>query len=325
MVLTKKIAITGGSGHLGYSLIQALLKIGYTVNALYTSNLPSFKHINLTWIKGDITDTEIIAQLIEDCSIVIHAAGMISIGDKNPKEVYRINVLGTQTLVNTCVKKQQTKLIYISSSNAVKEGKKNIIFDETRPYKTSNDFMYPFSKAEAEKVVLQAVKNHQLNAFIIRPTSIVGPPDNKPSLLGQTILDIKNNKLPIITTGGYNLVDVRDLTQTIINSFILGEIGEIYLVGGTYISVEDIAKVANKHNKPLKISLNLLLYLMPIINGYRKFFKLKYPITKESISTLKHAPKNMDITKAKIKLKHISRPAIESIQDFIVWSEQNNR
>jgi dihydroflavonol-4-reductase len=63
---------------------------------------------------------------------------------------------------------------------------------------------------------------------------------------------------------------------------------------------------------------------MPIINGYQKIFKLKYPITKESISTLKHAPKNMDISKAKSKLNHTSRPAIESIQDFIAWAEHNN-
>lgn len=323
MKVAKKIAITGGSGHLGFSLISHLLKKGYAVKALYVSTTPTFKHDNLQWIKGDITNSNTILLLIQDCDLIIHAAGMISIGDKNPEEVYRINVLGTDTVVKTCLKFKHIKLIHISSSNAVKEGDKNEVFNEFRPYKTSTDFTYPYTKAEGEKIVLNAVNKHQLKAFIIRPTSIIGPPDTKPSLLGQTILDIKNNKLPAITTGGYNLIDVRDLTQTVINSFTLGKTGEIYLVGGDYITVEGIANAANKTKKPLKISLNLLLFLMPIINSYQYFFNLKYPITKESICTLKFAPKFMDFSKAINDLNHTSRPATKSIQDFIEWSLQN--
>jgi len=324
MIAPLKIAITGGSGHLGNCIIKQLLLNGFSINALYTINKPSLTNPNLTWIKGDINESTAIESLISDCDILIHSAGMICIGDKNPKEVYKVNVNGTETVLNACLKEKGIKLIHISSSNAVEEGEKNEVFDETKPYKTNNDFAYPYTKAKAEKNVLNAVKNHQLNAIIIRPTSIVGPPDTKPSLLGQTILDIHNNKMPAITTGGYNLIDVRDLTQTIINSFELGKSGEVYLVGGDFMTVEGIAKASNSSQTPLKISLNLLLLIMPIINVYQKLFKLKYPITKESIVTLKRAPNNMDISKAKKELNHKSRPATESIQDFIAWSKQNN-
>ena len=144
---------------------------------------------------------------------------MISIGNKNHEEVYRVNVAGTDTIINACIQFPTIRLIHISSSNAVKESKGNEIFNEDRPYKKADDFIYPYSKASAEQLVLKAVTAHNLDAIIIRPTSIVGPSDNKPSLLGQTILDLHLNKLPVITTGGYDLVDVRDLSQTIINSF----------------------------------------------------------------------------------------------------------
>lgn len=322
MTTQKKVAITGGSGHLGNCLIEQLLQQGFAINALFTRNEPILSNPNLTWIQGDITDSHVIQNLVEDCDYMIHSAGMICIGDKNPEEVYRVNVNGTETVVDACVQKKNIKLVHISSSNAVQEGFKNEIFDETRPYKTDEDFAYPYTKAQAEKYVLRAVDTHGLKALIIRPTSIVGPPDTKPSLLGQTILDINNNNMPAITTGGYNLIDVRDLSQTIINSFELGKTGEIYLVGGDFMSVEGIAKAANTSKTPLKISLNLLLVLMPVINAYQKIFKLKYPITRQSITTLKAAPNNMDISKAINELNHKPRPARESIQDFISWSIQ---
>jgi len=324
MLKTSKIAITGGSGHLGNCLIDQLLFQGYLINALYTSKLPNKKHKNLTWIQGDICDTKAINYLVSSCTVLIHSAGMISIGNKNKDEVFRVNVHGTDTILNACIKFPAIRLIHISSSNAVKESKGNEIFNEDRPYKTAKDFIYPYSKATAEQLVLKAVKSHNLNAIIIRPTSIVGAPDYKPSLLGQTILDLALNKLPAITTGGYDLVDVRDLSQTIINSFEKGEKGSIYLVGGQYTTVKEIALASNPNKIPIEISLNLLLFFMPFINVYQKLFHLKWPITKESLITLKLAPKNMDISKAKNELNHKCRPIHESIEDLKIWFKKNN-
>jgi len=323
MLNTPKIAITGGSGHLGNCLIDKLLSDGYLINALYTSNLPSKKHANLTWIQGDICDSKAINSLAENCSVLIHSAGLISIGNKNHEEVYRVNVAGTDTIINTCIQFPAIRLIHISSSNAVKESKGNEIFNEDRPYKTVDDFIYPYSKASAEQLVLKAVEGHNLDAIIIRPTSIVGPSDHKPSLLGQTIFDLHQNKLPAITTGGYDLVDVRDLSQTIINSFEKGKKGAIYLVGGQYMTVKQIATASNSTKTPTLISLNLLLFFMPLINIYQNTFQLKWPITKESLITLKLAPKNMDISKATNELNHKCRPINESIDDLIIWFQKN--
>jgi len=321
----KRIAITGGTGHLGNCLIQFLLSQDHTINALYTSNLPSFKHPNLTWLKGDITNEKAINSLLKKCDAIIHCAGIISIGDKNADEVYRVNVKGTETVVKECLKIPNIRLIHISSSNAVKETKKNEIFNENRPLKTKDDFTYGYTKAKAEKYVLNTVIENNLNAIVIRPTSIVGPPDEKPSLLGQTLLDLKNNKMPAITTGGYNLIDVRDLSNTIINGISNGEQGEVYLVGGEFVTVQKIAKVSNPEKNPIKISVDLLLFLMPLINIYKNLFLLKWPITKESIKTLKLAPRKMDFSKAIKDLNHKYRPAKESIEDLLIGIKTNNK
>jgi dihydroflavonol-4-reductase len=61
---------------------------------------------------------------------------------------------------------------------------------------------------------------------------------------------------------------------------------------------------------------------MPLINIYQKLFHLKWPITKESLTTLKYAPKNMDISKAIKELNHQPRLVNESITDLLNWLNQ---
>lgn len=318
MSKANQIGITGGGGHLGTCLINILLQKGDLVKALYHNFLPEMVHPNLTWVNGNITNPGSVNKLTENCSTIIHCASMISVGDQNNEVVYAINVNGTKTIVESCLQKS-IKLIYISSSTAVKETRKNEVFDENRPYKTKNDFIYPWTKALSEQIILEAVINHNLDAFILRPTAIVGPPDYKPSRFGQTIADLSDGKLPVLTTGGYNMVDVRDLSQTIINSISKGKKGEIYLIGGTYISLKQISQLANPNRSLICLPLKLLIAIFPLINGYKKLFPLRWDITKESLTILKDAPKNVDSSKAIAKLDHKIRPIEETIEDVKRW------
>ena len=319
----KHISITGGSGHLGTCLIKLLLDQDFNVKALYKNNLPKIKHPNLTLIKGDVADRECIEKLIENTSVLVHAAGILSIGEKKRDLVYNTNVHGTEVVTEAC-SNINIRLIYISSSNAVLETSNDEVFDENRPYKTKNDFLYGYTKAVCEQNILKAVSAKHLDALILRPTSIIGPPDYTPSYFGQTILDIHNGQIPALTTGGYNLVDVRDVSQTIINSFTKGKTGEIYLLGGNYHSLKEISVIANPKRKAILIPLNLLIFLSPLIYVFNKVYKMRWPFTKESLVILKKAPKNVDSSKAITTLNHKIRPIQNTVEDLINWFKAEN-
>jgi len=314
----KFISITGGAGHLGSCLIALLLKKNYCVNALYYHSKPTVIHPNLNWIKGDVLKPNTLKELLKNTSVLIHAASIISIGDKDESLVYDINVKGTEHLIDACIN-QNVKMIYISSCAAVIETKKKEVYTENRPYKTKDHFLYDWTKASAEKKVLKAIENFNLAAFIIRPTAIVGPPDHKPSHFGQSIIDMANYKIPFITTGGYNIVDVRDLSLTIINSIGSGKQGEIYLVGGNYFTIKQIAEIANPKKHFISIPIPLLIATIPFIKIAKKIFNSHWPISNESLTTLKLAPKQMDFFKAKTALNHSVRPINETIQDLLTW------
>lgn len=319
----KKIALTGGTGHLGHVLLKSLLENEFHVIALYRNSLPLLKHPNLVWINGDVTNQAAVDALVQHVNVVIHSAAIISIGNQLNEEVYKINVTGTQKIINAC-QRFNARLIYISSSTAVKETIGTEVFDENRPYKTEADFMYEWTKAFSEQLVLEAVKTGNLDAIIIRPTSIIGPPDYRPSYFGQTISQLAHLKFPVVINGGYNLVDVRDVSQSIINSIYKGVSGEIYLTGGNYVSLKQITEIINPKMKIIVLPLNLLLYLLPFIKIYQKIFPLKWPITKEGLVTLKRAPKNVDSSRAINHLDHQIRPATETILDLLEWFKKEN-
>lgn len=318
MTKPQQISITGGSGHLGTCLIRLLLDQNFSVKALYKNHLPRINHPNLTWLEGDVTRKDCIEQLTENANILVHLASIISIGEKKREVVYNTNVYGTEVIINACSNKN-IRLIYVSSSNAVKETKKNEVFDENRPYKTKGDFLYGYTKALSEQNILEAVRIKNLDAIILRPTSIIGPPDFMPSYFGQTILDLHYGDIPALTTGGYNLVDVRDVSQTIINSFTMGKTGEIYLVGGNYCSLKEIATMSNPKRKVFIIPLDLLIVWGPLISVINKIFKMRWPVTRESLIILKKAPKNVDSSKAISTLNHRIRTTQTTISDLIAW------
>ena len=318
------ISITGGSGHLGICLIELLLKQNYSVKALYKNNLPEIIHPNLTWIKGDVTDKHCIENLIKDTSILVHSASIISLGNKNRDIVYQTNVHGTEVTIEACLNANM-RMVYISSSNAVIEPENDAVLDENAPYKTKSDFLYGYTKAKSEQHIIKAVRTRNLDAVILRPTSIVGPPDYNPSHFGQTILDLHQGNIPALTTGGYNLVDIRDLSQTIINSFLKAKTGEIYLVGGHYYSLKEIAEMANPNKKTMLIPLDLLIVLSPLFYIYNAIFKMRWPVTRESLIILKKAPKHIDSTKAISHLNHQIRPTKHTIDDLISWFKAENK
>jgi len=320
MLQYKTIGVTGASGHLGSCLIQMLLQKEYLVQALFNKSQPTFTHPNLLWVKGDVLEPESLEKLFLNSSVVIHCASVVSIGEINEEVVYPINVNGTENIIKECLERK-IKLIYISSSAAVLETDENETFNENRPYKTENDFLYSWTKALSEKKILAAGKSDNLDAIILRPTAIVGPPDYRPSHFGQTIFDIANNNIPAIAKGGYNIVDVRDVSKTIINSIDKGLQGEVYLVSGNYYTLPEIAKITNPESKLIAIPINLLLFFLPLINLYKKIFSLKLPITKESLLTLKLAPKKMDNSKAKNELNHTVRPISETVKDLLFWQK----
>src|SRR5690606_33606450 len=187
--------------------------------------------------------------------------------------------------------KKVKRLIHVSSTHAVIELPFETPFDESRAYKQKGAFAYDFSKSTGEQIVLKAVKENLLDAVIIRPSSVIGLYDFKPSEIGKALLDFYNQKIPMLPPGGYNFIDVRDISKSIVTAIEKGKKGEIYLLSGVYYSLKDFAqivkKVSGKKVPKIVMPFWFLKGLLPVVKVYGKVKKAAPIFTIEAITALK--------------------------------------
>lgn len=318
MTGNKCIGITGGGGYLGTGLILKCLNEGFEVTALFHKTAPRIEHPRLNWVQGDINDLNQLKQTFKKVDLLIHCAAIISVDQYSKTLLSRVNVDGTNTIIALC-KSLKTKLIYISSSTAIVDPSNDQTFNEEGSYRKPDDFYYGYTKALSEKAVLKAIREDGLEAFILRPSSIIGAPDYGPSLFGKALIKMNQGKLPVLSTGGHHMVDLRDLCQTIVNSFEHGKTGQIYLLGGPYISIAGLAKLCRPKGVFFTLPAESLMLFAPLIERLSSTFGFSTALSKTSLRLLKEASKRIDCSKAQKALGHTNRPIEETITDFFKW------
>lgn len=326
--MTYRIAVTGASGHIGNVVCKKLIEAGHTVKAMYHYDNESLKDLELEIIQGNVLNKMDLERLIEGCDIVINCAAIISIHGDPTGIVFRTNTEGPKNVLQVSLAAGVKRIIHLSSVHAVTELPHSDPYDETRPYKTEEDFSYDYSKAVGEKVFLQEKENPDLDIVIIRPSCVVGPFDYKPSKMGSALIDFYRQKIPFLPAGGYDLVDVRDVAQSIVSAITKGRNGEVYLVSGKYYSLKDLSKkiksVTHKRVPQIVLPYWLLKLLVPFVSLYFRLTKTSPSFTRESIDALKNGHPRMDSSKAQRELGHKIRSLEETLKDFYTWQSEND-
>jgi len=321
------VAVTGASGHIGNVVCRKLIESSHTVRAFYNKDHRPLDGLNLQLVQGNVLNREDLSRLVNGCDIVINCAAIISINGDLDGMVFKTNIEGPKNILEASIDHGVKKIVHISSVHAVTELPHSLPYDESRPYKNSDAYAYDYSKAQGEQLLLSAARKGSTEIVIIRPSCAIGPFDFKPSKMGAALKDFYLQKIPFLPEGGYDLVDVRDLVQSIINAISNGRNGEIYLLSGKYYSLKDLARAINgvtgKKVPQKVIPYRLLKMLLPFVSMYAHINKSAPSFTKESINALINGHPNMDNTKARIELNHQCRPLEETLNDFFAWQKEN--
>ena len=320
--MKSKIAVTGASGHLGNVVCRLLIQQGYEVKAMYHKDSRSLEGLNLTRIQGDVMNQDDLSKLITGCEVVINCAAIISIRGDKDGSVFKTNTEGPRNVIEVSKRSGIKKVIHISSVHAVEETPTNVPYSENRPYKTQSAEAYDFSKATGEQIMLQQA-GATFEVVVLRPSSVVGPFDFKPSEMGKALLDFYNEKIPALPEGGYNFVDVRDVANSIIESITSGRNGEIYLLSGSYYSLKNLSllvkKITKKKVPQIVIPYKILRFALPLISIYSKLTGAAPVFTLAALDALRNGHPNMDHSKASKELGHNCRSMEQTLTDFYKW------
>lgn len=320
-----KIAVTGASGHIGINLIPELIQSGYEVRILSHHNEEVLKEFKVPVVKGDLMKSESLAPFINGADVIIHLAAVVTIHKRSP-EALKVNVQGTKNLLNVARNKGVRKFIYFSSIHSLDINPLDQVLDESRAYNLNSPFDYDHSKVISEQMVLDAHTNG-FETVILNPTSVVGPADYKPSLMGKAIIQLYKGKIPALLKGGYNWVDVRDVVKAILAAIPLSLPQQKFIIGGNWKSMTELGmaveKVGGKSCPVLMVPFwtaylgASILSVLPFIRKDDQLF------TKASLQTLQHSHRNISSDKAARMLNFEARPFEDTVRDTVEWFKEN--
>ncbi len=150
----KKILITGGTGSLGFALTKRLLKYNVKSIRIFSRNESkqvamesSLNDTRLRFLIGDIRDLPRLITALEDVDIVFHAAALkhVPLIEYNPFEAIKTNVIGTQNLIEACIKQNVEIAVGVGTDKAVSPinayGATKLLMEKL--FVTANNYLNP--------------------------------------------------------------------------------------------------------------------------------------------------------------------------------------
>lgn len=194
--------VTGGGGFLGQSVVERLVKRGDDVYSFSRNHYRDLERFGIQQIRGDIADKDALIAASRGMEIIFHTAAKPGVWGKY-EEFYLPNVIGTQNVIDACIRNHIPYLIHTSSPSVIFDGTDMEGADESLPYPDHYSAYYPKTKAMAEKAVRKA--SSEIATICLRPHLIWGPGDNH--LVPRIIAKGKTGRL-IQVGNGKNKVDV---------------------------------------------------------------------------------------------------------------------
>jgi dihydroflavonol-4-reductase len=316
--------LTGATGFVGSAVARTLLARGHRLRLLVR---PGGNRANLAGIaaelaEGDLTNPATLAPAAAGCRYLFHVAADYRLWVPDPAAMLRANVDGTRALLRAAHAAGAEKIVYCSSVAALGLTLDGTPADETTPVDPNKIAgIYKKSKYQAEQAVLDLVRDENIPAVVVNPSTPVGPRDIKPTPTGKMIRDAAAGKMPAYVATGLNIVHVDDVAEGHALALERGRIGEKYILGGEDFSLREVFAMAcaASGRAPPRIELPIAP-LVPVALACETLarFGIEPVVTRE---TLAMARKKMFFSSAKARreLGYAPRPAIEAINDAVAW------
>jgi len=238
--------LTGASGFIGRRLAGLLLQHGWEVRALVPVSEPSRGQLDpqILRVEGDITDASTMRGAMNDCDALFHLAALVSPWVSDPREFFRVNVGGTETVIEESLRAGVRRFVFTSSLSGIGVRPGAVMREDSPPGKAFG--AYEESKADAERVVTRAFKDRGLPAVIVIPSIVIGPGDTRNT--GRFLLDFVQGKFPgtFAERSVLPVVGLDDVARGHLLAFERGRVGERYVISAENVTWGELLRIASQ-------------------------------------------------------------------------------
>lgn len=245
-----KLLVTGGAGFMGSSFIRHMLSSHdvsiTTIDALtYASDMDSLSSVvgkkNFKFIKGDISDRDLVFDIIRDerPDVIVNFAAETHVDNsiKDSSLFLRSNVLGTASLLDAVNRFSIPRFHQISTDEVYGDLPLDSAdsFYESSPLRPNNP--YSATKASADLLALSYHRTYGTPVTISRSVNNYGPFQNREKLIPMVIdKAMKGERIPVYSKGENirSWIYVEDHSRAVEKILLRGRIGEIYNISSGY-------------------------------------------------------------------------------------------
>lgn len=248
----KKVLVTGGAGFVGSNLVRKLSLEGALVTILddlFTGDISLIEGIpDISFIKGSITDYDLVEDLVKDADIIFNlAARNIIVSMERPREDFKVNAGGMLNILIAAKKHGIERIVYTSSAS-VYGNARYLPINEDDCLQILNP--YATSKLAGENYCMAFYESYDIPVTILRYSNVYGynqsPQNAYCGVMSKFFNNVRKGKPPKIHGDGEQ---TRDFTfvEDAVDATLLAAIspkaeGEVFNVGtGKETSINELA------------------------------------------------------------------------------------
>ncbi|MEA5594222.1 NAD-dependent epimerase/dehydratase family protein [Rivularia sp. UHCC 0363] len=314
-----KALVTGANGFTGSHLVKALQQRGDTVVGFVrkSSNLSRLKDTGIQLVTGDISDRHALRQAMQDVDTVFHTAAFVELGLVNAAKMERVNVEGTQAVLEVAKEMQISKMVYCSTIGIYGDTKGQVVNETFERTQENFSSAYDSTKYEAQ----QLVDNYAVIGFpvvSVMPSGIFGADDPH---FGPVFKLFLQGKLKFWVGGDRmtGVVHVDDLVSAMILAAEKGERGEHFIISAGEIPSREMFEIISEQTgiaTPVEVPQPLVRVIGNILDFIGKIFSWNPPIGRERVHYLYDRCVRVDATKAREKLGWQPRSVAQILQEI---------
>lgn len=319
-----KIFLTGATGYVGHQLALQLAangcKVHIMVRDIHSPNIP--QHDNIVVYSGDITNRASVSTAMKGCEQVYHTAAVVKLFARDPSQFYKVNVTGTQNLLDEAIALGVKKFVYTSTCGVLGSSL-NCAKKENDPRTESFYNEYDFTKYLGENLVKEYSKKG-LFTVIVALSKVFGPGiETHPVSVNKVIHNFIRGKLLFVPGQGTTVTNycfIKDIIEGHLLAMQHGLGGEKYILGGYNLSYNSLFTQIKALSKSRAVVIRLPRYFITLLAFVNW---CTYKITKKepyvTLKGIRHifTNKEFDNSKAVRQLHYQPTPFAEALTQTI--------
>lgn len=319
-----KTLVTGGTGFIGSHTAQALHAAGYRLRLLVRDAGKARRVLgaevtsDAELVVGDVTDPGAVAKALAGCDAVLHAAALVALERSQAGRVLATNARGAELVVGGAVERGIPLIVYVSSASALfTPGLACITPDlPVAPARSA----YARSKADAERFV-RRLQQEGAPVDVTYPCGVLGPDDPGMSEANHALFTFYRD-LFVVTSGGFQIVDVRDLAE--LHRRLLERQGEAgsFIAAGENMPWRELAErldaLTGAPMRRVTLPGPLMRAAGRVGDVVKAVVDFNFPLTLEAMDFATRWP-GADASRTTAELGVDFRPAEETLADTLRW------